>query len=130
MSKGVWIHNVTKEIAKKAGLDAGNLDSLGWVEKKASEILGLPRCKREESENIGFYASRLIKHFGLDVNTLQSLTTATVVKKNRSVSKKTLSDTSGKYAGMHLGKFGAASEVRKIDPKSLDLSKYLEDKQD
>jgi hypothetical protein len=130
MSKGVWIHNVTKEIAKKAGLDTGNLDSIGWVEKRASEILGLPRCKRQATENVGYYASRLIKHFGLDINNLQSSTTATVVKKNRSVSKKTLSDTSGKYSGMHLGKFGAASEVRKIDPKSLDLSKYLDDKSD
>jgi len=35
--------------------------------------------------------------------------------------------TASKFRNKRLGKFGAASKVRIIDPASVDVSKYLQD---
>jgi len=129
MCKTGWIHNVTVEIANKAGIGNEYISRLEQIEKTASYKLGMRRCKRDYGENIGHYAHRLIKHFGLDVNYLKNKTKPKKAIVEKRQAKKIANVYNKKYAGMHLGKFGAASEVRKIDPKSLDLFKYLEDKQ-
>jgi hypothetical protein len=123
MAKTGWIYNVTKEIAKKASLGEVDLSCIGTIEKQASIKLGIVRCKKEVKEPIGHYAQRLIKHFDL---VRENLVERTPLKEKISVQKKQkLSDK--KHRGKNLGKFGAASKVRNIDPSTIDLSKYLND---
>jgi len=126
MGKTGWIYNVTNEIAIKAALGDQDLSHLGQIEKIASIKLGLKRCKKKDGENIGHYAHRLIKHFGLDVKYLKNKMNPKKPIVERTPAQKMASVYNKKYAGMHMGRFGAASKVRSIDLSTVDLSKYLE----
>ena len=126
MGKTGWIHNVTVEIAAKAGIGDEYMSRLEQIEKVASNRLGMSRCKRDYGENIGHYAHRLIKHFGLDVSYLKNKTKPKKAIVEKIKSKRIANVYNKKYAGMHLGKFGAASDVRQIDPASVDIKNYID----
>lgn len=116
MNREQWIENVRVSIINKAGLIGIKSMQLEALEKQASKKMGLTRLVKKKSDSPVFYCRKLVKHFGLDVCDPPEYKPGVVKKYDDSQRKK--------YNESKLGKFGAASGVRKIDPSTIDISKY------
>jgi hypothetical protein len=118
-NKQTWIDEVKIAIINKAKLDTMDKGyQLEALEKQASNTLGLKRCMRGNNDSVLFYAGCLVKHFKLDVRKKPT------TPQSRSKCEDALSRNHGKR--LRVGKLGAASSVRIIDPTTVDLSKYLD----
>ena len=120
-----WLDKTVERIASKYGVKVTRRDSVESVVKRVNRQskAGLP--EKLDAESMVAYAGRVVRAMGAGDKYSQPKS-GRMSEGGRKFGGVIKRDNRVKYENKLLGKMGAASKVRIIDPASLDLSKYLQ----
>lgn len=118
-SRTHWIENLTEKVSKIYKIDTNKKDDLISVVKKANKQIKAKLPVRINDETLITYAGRVARFIGYGDNYRQPKCSKKVASESRRKLGESIKSVAYRnYETKKLGKFGAASSCRRIDPKT------------